>query len=180
MALILCKICGRQISKNAKICPGCGEKQTMGFWKIVGISFLILVGAGIIGSFIDEKNNSKAKIAEQKRIDSLSPEKRDAEIKRKLLEKKNSENRAINASFAISNLQSTLNDSDSLKLEWVGVNDSGNVICIDYRAKNSYGGYVKEYITYLNNKPYKSADIWNLNCANKPLQDYKHMGAMVK
>ena len=42
MALIKCKECGKEISKDAKICPHCGKKLNKGnlFLQIVGILFI--------------------------------------------------------------------------------------------------------------------------------------------
>ena len=57
MALTKCKECGKEISKDAEICPHCGKKIKKGnlFLKIVGLIFII----GFIGNLIhnDESNN---------------------------------------------------------------------------------------------------------------------------
>jgi hypothetical protein len=53
--MVKCKACGREIAKSAKICPGCGKKQTKSAWKVIGITALCLgliiaIGDGISAS----------------------------------------------------------------------------------------------------------------------------------
>ena len=51
MALVKCKECGHEISKNAEMCPHCGKKIKKGnlFLRLVGILFII----GLIGNLTD-------------------------------------------------------------------------------------------------------------------------------
>ncbi len=177
MALMSCKECGKQISKSASACPHCGAKNSKPFWKpvIIGLIGLVVV-INLTNSFYDNKSSKQ----EEARLSAMTPEQRQAEIKKKEEEKRNKENRAMNSASAISSLKNALRDPSSLQLDWVGVNEKGTVVCIDYRAKNGFGGYAKEYITYVNGSPSKSAETWNANCANKSLYDYKHMANVVK
>lgn len=177
MALISCKECGKQISSDAKVCPNCGVKNGKPFWKpvLIGLFGLIVV-INLTNSFYDSKANKR----QEARLAAMTPEQRQVEIKKKEDERRNSESRAINSATAVSSLKSSLREPSSLQLDWVGVNEKGSIVCIDYRAKNGFGGYAKEYITFINGKSSKSADTWNANCANKPLYDYKHIGQAVK
>ena len=60
--IINCKECGKQISRNAKICPGCGAKnkkpiyKRFWFWLIVVVTFIIIGAA--VGSRNNTNNNS--------------------------------------------------------------------------------------------------------------------------
>lgn len=59
MALIKCKECGKEISKDAEVCPNCGKKVNNGnlFLQIVGILFII----GVIGNiFGGDKTDSQS------------------------------------------------------------------------------------------------------------------------
>jgi hypothetical protein len=62
--LVICKSCSKKISKNAKICPHCGEPKQLskmaqvsflligsGIFLIIGVPFLIFIIA-IIGAFL--------------------------------------------------------------------------------------------------------------------------------
>lgn len=59
--LINCKFCGKEISKTAKVCPGCGAKnkkpfyKTVWFWAI--IIFLIIIGSNLNSSNSDTNNS---------------------------------------------------------------------------------------------------------------------------
>jgi len=66
--LIKCKACGKEISENAKTCPGCGAKnkkpiyKKAWFWIIV----IIIIGIGAGGS--PENNNSNDKYSKNKNV----------------------------------------------------------------------------------------------------------------
>lgn len=58
MALIKCKECGKEISKDAELCPHCGKKIKKGnlFLQIIGVLFII----GFIGNLSNgDKTNNK-------------------------------------------------------------------------------------------------------------------------
>ena len=62
MGLKLCKDCGAEISKGAKVCPKCGKEQRNFFQKHIIISFiLILIILGAVGSVMNGGNTSKDK-----------------------------------------------------------------------------------------------------------------------
>lgn len=43
-------------------------------------------------------------------------------------------------------IESLLNDPDSVQYNLKAVNLDNNALCYDYRAKNGFGGYVRNYI----------------------------------
>ena len=53
----ICKICGKELAKNAKVCPNCGQDQRNFFARHKILSGLgILVILGVIGSFNSNSN----------------------------------------------------------------------------------------------------------------------------
>ena len=53
----ICKICGKELAKNAKVCPNCGQDQRNFFARHKVLSGLgILVILGVIGSFNSNSN----------------------------------------------------------------------------------------------------------------------------
>ena len=56
--LINCKHCEKKVAKGAKTCPHCGGKLKIGFlgiiFKLIGYSFLFLIGLGILGYLLDD------------------------------------------------------------------------------------------------------------------------------
>ena len=58
--IIKCKVCGREIAKNAKVCPGCGAKNTKPIYKKVWFWLLIVfLFIGITSSGDDVPNNNR-------------------------------------------------------------------------------------------------------------------------
>ena len=78
--MIYCKSCGKEISKSAKTCPNCGEKnkkpiyKAVWFWVII-VFLLISVVAGSgskdnsSSSSNSNKNNQENKVIEYQKID---------------------------------------------------------------------------------------------------------------
>ena len=56
--LINCKHCEKEVAKGVKTCPHCGGKLKTGFlgiiFKLIGYSFLFLIGLGILGYLLDD------------------------------------------------------------------------------------------------------------------------------
>jgi hypothetical protein len=67
-------------------------------------------------------------------------------------------------------VKSSLRDPDSVKWEFVGVNDAGTVACMKYRAKNGFGGMNAGFAVVANNKATNKQSDWNRYCA-APLHD---------
>ncbi|MCU4120942.1 hypothetical protein [Variovorax sp. N23] len=62
-------------------------------------------------------------------------------------------------------VKSTLRDPDSLKWEFIGVNDDATVACLKYRAKNGFGGMNGEFAVIANGKATRSAADWKKHCS---------------
>lgn len=186
MALVQCKECGNQISDEAEKCPQCGKKQSSwNGWKTLGVVVLILFVMSAINQCMDSNRKENAQKVEKAYLDSLTPDQREAELKKradaKAMEdkKKQADNkRSAYAYLAFKSVKEAVNDRDSLKVEWVGVNEAGTVACVDYRAKNAYGGYVRGTATFINGKPSQAAGVWNANCTAKSFYDYTYVRGM--
>ena len=166
MALIKCHECLQQVSTEAKNCPSCGApvklRMTKQSWTALILSFVIVVG-GISGL------NYYKNILKPKPI--LSSE----ELRQKRLESART-NLAIAATKAI---KAGLRNPDSAKWETVNVNEDGSVICVEYRAQNGFGGYSREYVTFVRNKPSESSFVWNKQCVKGKFYDLKSVANFI-
>ncbi|MBR1915023.1 MAG: zinc ribbon domain-containing protein [Alphaproteobacteria bacterium] len=69
MSLVKCKECGKEISKDAEICPNCGKKIKKGnlFLQIVGIIFIL----SIIGNIVDSDKTDSSSSSNQRKEEIL-------------------------------------------------------------------------------------------------------------
>ena len=156
MALVKCKECNNQISTDANKCPQCGAKQNKGeFRKTLGWIIVVIIAFGVAGRMLEDSPKDVKKPIDQK-----------AEQ-----EKNNRALRGLIAKKELANIKEALNDPSSLSVNWIGANEKGTVICFDYRAKNGFGGLVKNYTVFINGQPSTDAGVWNSNCSNKKLYD---------
>ena len=63
-------------------------------------------------------------------------------------------------------------DPDSVVWDYAGANKPGTAFCIEYRARNGFGGFNREHAVFTNAGISQSAKSWNRNCANKELEDF--------
>ena len=164
MALKPCAECGVRISTQAEACPQCGAKAraTMGpIGRVVLGLVAASVGISVFSSGGDDKPVEKpaplAKTPEQ--IASEAAEK----------------SRSQRAIFVVTALKHGLRDPDSVKWESVSVSDDSSVVCVEYRAKNGFGGVNFEQTVYTKRKFSTAAKPWNRHCAGKRLNDLKPM-----
>jgi hypothetical protein len=193
MSIVECKECFKNISSKADACPHCGfKKKKIGCLGVIGYGIVGLFLVGVFANYASDskKNDLAAKSAQldQESLAKMTPDQRQLELKRrsdikeaeesqKAKEKKDSSNRAFMAYQSLKALRSSLRDPDSLQIESLNVDEIGTVVCIDYRAKNGFGGYDKSYVTFVKGSPSKSSEAWNANCRN-PMYDYKHVKNM--
>jgi hypothetical protein len=77
---------------------------------------------------------------------------------------------AVTAAVA-STLKESMDNPGSLVWETILSDDDANVICIEYRVKDSQGEYSREYITYAEGRSSEAPEDWNKYCAGKKLND---------
>lgn len=160
MALIKCHECSQQVSTKAKTCPACGApvklEMTKQGWLTLMLIFALFICAISGINYYHDVLKPKPQ---------LSPE----EVKLKELESART-HLAITATKAI---KAGLRNPDSVKWDAVNVNEKGSVICIQYRAQNGYGGFSREFMTYVQNKPSQSSSLWNRECVKGKFYDLK-------
>lgn len=81
--------------------------------------------------------------------------------------------RSQRAIFAVTALRHGLRDPDSVNWESISVSDDASVVCVEYRAKNGFGGVNFEQTVYTKGKFSTAAKPWNRHCAGKQLNDLK-------
>lgn len=62
-----------------------------------------------------------------------------------------------------------LNDPDSFVAETITANKDASIICLVYRAKNGFGGYVRHTIVFKSLLPMDSEKTWNKECMSNPI-----------
>ena len=162
MALTKCHECSAAISDTAKACPHCGAKPKQ------KISLLGWIVAAIFTMGVIQCTSSD--IARKEQQASKSPDQIAAEQKAKDA----AEKRHQIAVIAMHGIKKALRDPDSVQWEDVLVDDDASTVCITYRARNGYGGFVRENATFAGGKAYKTDKAWNTYCAGKQLIDHKY------
>lgn len=164
MALKACKECGHQVSTEAKSCPQCGAKAPPG--KRMGVLGMVFVGVmsfGILGAFMGSRDGSSKSPA----VPAIKTQEQ--------VEKGKDEARFSFAFDSAVAIKKAMRDPDSLKWEYIGVNDDASVACIKYRAKNGFGGMNAEIAVVVKNEITQKAADWDKNCA-KGLRNYTAAG----
>ncbi|MBS1170021.1 MAG: hypothetical protein H6R01_939 [Burkholderiaceae bacterium] len=172
MALVACKECGKEVSTEAKSCPNCGAKPPK------KPSMIVRVGGGIIlaslaaaffmgagGSKEASKPAISVPVSEQQKKEFAEKEKKDK------AEKAASENRFQLVVAAAGALKSAMREPDSTQWDSIMSNDSGSVICFQYRGKNGFGGVNVEHAVYAGGKFSQKKASWNKHCAGKTMND---------
>jgi hypothetical protein len=149
------------------------------------IALSMAIGLGLSISRIYEKNEVVRK--ESERINSMSAEEKQriAEDVAKQQEEKTKqelakikeenlkESRFRVAVALLKSVRSSLRDPESFVVEFVGVNEDSTVACVEYRAKNGFGGMNKEFAVYAKDKISQSPESWNKYCRTN-FYDMKH------
>jgi hypothetical protein len=155
MSLITCHECTNQVSSEATTCPKCGAKvkRPPSATKIVLVGFMLLVIAiSIVGNQTTQRPAEKT--AAEKAKDA-------------------SETLRFGLARAVAeNLKKTLRDPDSLIIETMHINDDSTVACVEYRAKNGFGGINREFLVVLKNRSSQKPSDWNKHCT-KEMYDLK-------
>jgi len=161
MALAKCRECSKEVSTEAKTCPHCGVSNPVK----KGTSGLTLTIAGlvVIAALSAILRPSPAP------VETVKVELTPAQIEAK----KASELRFSTAVAVLTSIKSGLKDPSSVQWSSVGVSEKADVVCIEFRAKNSFGALELENLTFVKGKPSKSPDVWNKNCTKTSLFDEK-------
>lgn len=72
--------------------------------------------------------------------------------------------RARAAAASMTALRDTLRDPDSLRWETVTTDQSGNLVCMEYRARNGFGGVNREFAVMAKGRLARTPAVWNAQC----------------
>jgi DNA-directed RNA polymerase subunit RPC12/RpoP len=150
MALFICKTCGKEISNEASACPGCGakvpKKTKVLTWAVAGVIGLLVVLYAM-------RQDEPAKAAAAPR----QPDKQSLQA-------------ALAREGAVE-LRKAMRDPDSLKFEFIGVNDDASVACFKYQSKNGFGGMNTGLLALVQRKVMVSPQEYAKHCSG-PLNDW--------
>lgn len=153
MALTKCHECKAEISSEAIACPKCGAKppkETSRFTLAVGGLFAIAVAMGVANSVNHPETATPAVSAADAEADTR---------------------RVATATEAANAIKRVAREPESVKFEALGVSDDAQVVCMQYRARNGFGGMAREFAIFSGNRgSTATAAAWAKKCT--ALRDY--------
>lgn len=150
MSMMVCPECKKEISNQADKCPNCGASPSLGkVGKYIAAALVVAIVIGLIA-------------------DGDTPTDSSPQINTEEAERNHRANVARSFEKAI---QSSLRDPESLKVEQMAIDSSGNVACAIYRAKNGFGGMNKGMAVKVGSSISEDADSWNKHCVGGSLYD---------
>lgn len=146
MSLIECHECKKQISDEAAACPNCGAKVRKAPAPKKPMSraakLLILMAAvAFIGTMLLQETAPEYVAAEKENIARIGY-----------------------IQSAKSDLLKAARDPESLVVERALTNKDGSVVCLEYRARNGFGGMNKEFVAFAAGKANSKPEHWNRYC----------------
>jgi DNA-directed RNA polymerase subunit RPC12/RpoP len=141
MALIKCGECGKEISDQANNCPNCGvkiSKPTSLRNKILAVIATVLV--------------IQCSLSKTDTVPTAPPPDPIAEA------------RFQKTVLFAAGLKKSLREPESFDVEAAFANQDASVICIQYRARNGFGGMNVEFIVAANKRIYPDAAAWGKYC----------------
>jgi hypothetical protein len=162
MALIACPECKREISDKAAACPHCGfdRKPKPATQYGCGTLIFLLLLIGILFAVLAPSTPTAPTVADTPAI-AARKAKEEATFQKTVV-------------FA-AGVKRALRDPPSVVWETIMANGDASVICLEYRARNGFGGMSREFAVYADGKASQSSDAWNRSCAKKPLNDMIHV-----
>lgn len=163
MALVKCKECGKEISSSVATCPGCGKKKTNPFSVITALLILFLI---VRCSMTDPP---------AKPPDTRTPE----QIAAAKAADKADTDRMVAAGMVMQSIKAAMRNPSSVQWSDIRSNDTGSVVCVEYRAQNGFGGMNVEHATYTGKGISTKSKDWNKHCTSE-LYDMKKAISLVK
>lgn len=155
MALVTCTECKKEISDQADKCPACGannkRKKTSKVVWFFGAIFGFVVLSTVFNSANKAPTPTPAAVTRTPEEIAASNQK---------------QQRFDRVSVALLAIKNNLKDPSSVQWNKVYSDDTADVICIEYRAKNSFGALNFERVAIAKGKIYQEASAWNKHCAN--------------
>lgn len=152
MAMTKCRECGAAISDTAVSCPSCGAKPKKPTSKLsIGLAGLALIGVLQAAFKANEAPPPQSKSA----ADIAAERQFQADV------------------MALRALKSSLKNPASFDLV-KAVRLDGGVLCVEYRATNSFNAIIASTAVVTGGKIDSSFGAWNRLCANKVGRDISH------
>ena len=163
MANAFCAGCGARTTPGTQACPYCGTRRRRSRLPIVAAvlgGFIALhFGLSLITVATGDESTSPAPV-----VAAAAPAPDPA-----------AEERVKTAVRIATLIKTGLRDPDSLTWQRIRVSDDASVVCLEYRAKNGFGGLKLERTTYAGGRLSSESWAWNKNCAAKKLFDLDHL-----
>ena len=166
MAFITCAGCGLKVDNNPEACSHCGAKPRKGARAgiiIAGVIGGIIILSNLLSFLLSDPAPAGAPSmpAATQTVKALPDPAREARVKQAL---------------AVATLVKTgLRDPDSVTWQHIRVSEDAGVVCLEYRAKNGFGGLNLERTAYAKGRLNNDAATWNKHCAAKPLYDLDYV-----
>jgi len=160
-----CAGCGLSVQNKVSTCPHCGAtpKSSIG---TATVAVAVLGGALVIANlaplFAPGAKPEAARGAT-------------ATIAAKPAPNPASEVRVRQALVVATLIKTGLRDPESVTWQHIRANDDASVVCLEYRARNGFGGLKLERTTYAGGRLSSESEAWNKNCAAKKLFDLDHL-----
>ncbi len=153
MALLKCKECGREISKSAKQCPGCGAKRPrragVFAWTFATVVLIAIVGSQIDGGSSQDTGQRAANDA----TTSVGSQR---------------------AMALASTLKKASRNPERFEVEEAIAIKSSHAVCMTYRTENGFGGMNRDQAVLApDGRTIKTSEmsgftrLWNAECADK-------------
>ena len=150
--------CGEQVSTTASACAHCGakpeKKTSLVTWAV--FAFIIIVVAKTASPLLTPETLPVPKTPEEIAAEAAS----EARFQKTVL--------------VAASIKKSMREPESVKWESILTNDDASLVCLEYRARNGFGGMSKEAVSYAKGKFSQSLDVWNKNCAGIKLRDMTH------
>lgn len=158
MSMVKCKECSAQISDSAATCPQCGaklpKKTSKLTWAVVGT-----IGVVAIAAIAGRSDPIPATKPQQTAKAQPSPESRQVALARE----------------GATVIREAMRDPESLKFDYIGINQAATIACFRYRAKNGFGGMNVEALAVVDLKFTKDPAAIKKACT-PPLIDWTTAG----
>ncbi len=156
MALVKCKVCGREIEDDVIKCPHCdslGPKKGKRI-KIILLVVMLLLAAGFGVSFYLNKDRV------EKPYEEIVQERHDAQLSQ----------RGLTAALL---LRSRLDRPESMALQSVISNEDGSVLCLEFTETDAAGKRQKSKAAFVDGELDRTAAGWKLFCTGKTMRPVK-------
>src|SRR6476469_7596301 len=124
MALVACSECSKEVSTQARACPHCGAKRAKSAGPIAyifaGLFFLIVFKSCSIERRADTRTSDQIAAANAAEKDYQA--------------------RLVSAATVMASIKASLRDPQSVQWSSVKSDAEGTVVCVEYRARNGFGG----------------------------------------